>query len=412
MLYRTPINEITWADIEDFCRQQIRENSLLDYKRDFPENLEKTIAAMANTNGGIILIGIEDDDNLPKLPINGIQHQRGLAERVTNIILERISPPVLPETQVCLDDTGAKAVIVIRIPQSHQTPHSVKGTTVYFRTNNVTSPESLMTLENIEWLLDNRKISTTLKSKLYTRADERYFVFKKRTIQWCSDHRNSFRDNDRGFFTITVCPTYPKPEYLNPSQLYQTIDEFKTRDYYGTNDHFPFHSYRVGDPYILQDGVALVGFEFHRQGIFYSEFNSRGLYFYRQSIMAQDDLSETSKLIINGGEILIRVDEFIDTAIKFYEKIGYQGYIDLSVSLSKIQEQTMDLGWLRHLRINSRGKSPDDEVSYFDTILASNLSNIKKSYIIEAAKRLFWAFSLDFKDNYLEILMKPYHKAV
>lgn len=72
----------------------------------------------------------------------------------------------------------------------------------------------------------------------------------------------------------------------------------------------------------------------------------------------------------------------------------------------------MDLGWLRHLRINSRGKSPDDEVSYFDTILASNLSNIKKSYIIEAAKRLFWAFSLDFKDNYLEILMKPYHKAV
>ena len=34
----------------------------LDYKRDFPRKLEKTISAMANTFGGIVLIGVEEDD--------------------------------------------------------------------------------------------------------------------------------------------------------------------------------------------------------------------------------------------------------------------------------------------------------------------------------------------------------------
>ena len=73
MIYTKQINEIEWNDVESFCDQQISEGAFLDYKLDFPQNLEKTIAAMANTFGGVIIIGIdESDENKPIVPISGI----------------------------------------------------------------------------------------------------------------------------------------------------------------------------------------------------------------------------------------------------------------------------------------------------------------------------------------------------
>jgi len=79
MLYTTAINDISWQEVVDFCEQKIPEGGYLDYKEDFPSTLEKTISALANTLGGIILIGVEEDDeNKPVLPIKGINFHRGL----------------------------------------------------------------------------------------------------------------------------------------------------------------------------------------------------------------------------------------------------------------------------------------------------------------------------------------------
>ena len=73
MLYTKPIDEINWDDVAAFCEQRIPEGSYLDYKEDFPRSLEKTIAAMANTIGGVILIGVaEDQESKPQVPIGDI----------------------------------------------------------------------------------------------------------------------------------------------------------------------------------------------------------------------------------------------------------------------------------------------------------------------------------------------------
>src|SRR6266849_6417511 len=105
MLYVKPADQITWNDIESFCQQGLPEGAYLDYKEDFPKNLEKTIAAMANTLGGIILIGVEEDKQTTKpiLPLKGIEFQRGLEERIMSIILTNITPPIFPEVVVCRD---------------------------------------------------------------------------------------------------------------------------------------------------------------------------------------------------------------------------------------------------------------------------------------------------------------------
>ncbi len=69
MLFTKDITQITYEDVFIFCNQRLPESVHLDYKRDFPRNLEKTIAAFANTMGGLVIIGVEDDDGKPKLPV-------------------------------------------------------------------------------------------------------------------------------------------------------------------------------------------------------------------------------------------------------------------------------------------------------------------------------------------------------
>ena len=118
-LYGATIASITWDDVDRFCQQGTAENTYLDYKTDFPSDLAKSIAAMANTLGGIILIGVDEtDDGKPRLPLLGIDNDRGLDERVLNTILDSMTPPVIPEIVTCPNAAGDKAVMVIRIPQS------------------------------------------------------------------------------------------------------------------------------------------------------------------------------------------------------------------------------------------------------------------------------------------------------
>jgi len=51
MLFTKEITKITFEDVVSFCNQQIPESINLDYKKEFPTDLEKTISAGANFSG-------------------------------------------------------------------------------------------------------------------------------------------------------------------------------------------------------------------------------------------------------------------------------------------------------------------------------------------------------------------------
>jgi len=178
MIFSKPINDLDIDDIRIFCEKGIKEGFTLDYKEDFPNSLEKTICAFANTFGGVILIGVEgDQENKPIIPIKGIDFQEGLYERVINIILDNIYPPLFPEIEIVRfqDNGNDKAVVVIRIPQSDMTPHLINNKkNVYIRTDNRNKPEDeVATIDQIEWLYNKRKKSEELKQTLYDNAVKR-----------------------------------------------------------------------------------------------------------------------------------------------------------------------------------------------------------------------------------------------
>jgi ATP-dependent DNA helicase RecG len=98
------------------------ENSGVEFKRDDlrPEQLAKEITALANLQGGIILIGVEDDGT-----ISGIQRQDLEAWVMDTVIAHYVHPMLLPFYQTLIMDSGKK-VAVITIPQGTAKPYVLR----------------------------------------------------------------------------------------------------------------------------------------------------------------------------------------------------------------------------------------------------------------------------------------------
>ena len=96
------------------------ENSGVEFKRDDirPKKLAKEIVALANFQGGRVILGVEDDGK-----ISGI-HRDNLEEWVMNIFQDRIHPLILPfYEEIKVDD---KTVAVISFPQGISKPYVVR----------------------------------------------------------------------------------------------------------------------------------------------------------------------------------------------------------------------------------------------------------------------------------------------
>jgi predicted HTH transcriptional regulator len=132
-LNSAPIESIEANDLIGFCNLRREEGIDLDYKSDWPSDLEKVICSFANTQGGIVLIGVHEEEKTrkPKLPINGIDGEpSSIYQRIMNIASDGIYPPVSPEIKVCeLPEHKGKYAILIRILPSklmHATDHRRK----------------------------------------------------------------------------------------------------------------------------------------------------------------------------------------------------------------------------------------------------------------------------------------------
>jgi ATP-dependent DNA helicase RecG len=86
------------------------EGRTLEFKRDLSsiKPILKTLIAFANTAGGTILIGIEDDRTI--IGVNDIFEAE---EKISNSIADNIAPPLMPEIETTSYE--GKALIVIRV---------------------------------------------------------------------------------------------------------------------------------------------------------------------------------------------------------------------------------------------------------------------------------------------------------
>lgn len=120
-LFNLPIQEIVFEDIRLFIEQKIPEGRRLDYKKELPNDIDKTIAAMGNTDGGIILVGVEEEKeqkgrrNFPG-EIVGVKNEKNVKQSVINKCYSSLQPIFdLQIHEIAFPDKTGYSVIIIRV---------------------------------------------------------------------------------------------------------------------------------------------------------------------------------------------------------------------------------------------------------------------------------------------------------
>jgi len=96
------------------------ENSTVEFKRKFssPEKIAKEMIAFANSKGGKILFGVDDDRT-----IVGVESEKGEMELIDTAARFFCEPEVAYEYEII--SIKKKDVVVVHIPESNNKPHKV-----------------------------------------------------------------------------------------------------------------------------------------------------------------------------------------------------------------------------------------------------------------------------------------------
>ncbi len=113
---------------------KLKESQTLEFKRDTSslDSILKAVIAFANTVGGILLIGVEDDGT-----IVGVSQPSKVQEQLANSIAHRIKPQILPDIKMI--EVRNKSVIVIQvehIPAPYYFENKGEENGVYYRLGN------------------------------------------------------------------------------------------------------------------------------------------------------------------------------------------------------------------------------------------------------------------------------------
>jgi len=402
MLYTKAINEITYEDVQEFCRQNNKENEILEYKGTFTSGLDKVIASMANTYGGLILIGVNEDDGHPKPPFEGMEYEKKLQERVTQIAIT-VYPPVLPEIQVCSPNNG-KTFIVIRIAESDITPHYIKQKTrAYIRTGIITKPENIADVNQLEWLINRREKSIKFREYLVDRAKSH---FNNIGDLFGLEFRNNARQ------TISLYPLFPSKQLVEPEEIERFVMTSKVTPplFRGSSKLLP-----------TEDGWTSTQIKPRHHFYNFIEISKFGLIHQEQSINwklpeEKDDALPDSKNLryVYLPYILDSIISILNFANYFYQRIGFMGFVKLSYSLNDILNLTFNIDLDGRNILSSNGRSIIENLNLEADSSTAELNEEQKrsEFIISVIKRITWSVGSEFDPDsrYIEVLKKYINK--
>lgn len=385
-MFNKRLTEISFNDIEVFCREW-PEGIRVEYKSQLIDNIPKTISAFANTQGGIVVIGVTTDKTTNKVvfPIDGMDRVAGLEEKVLQASLDGIYPGVAPEIRVFdVSSEPNKVIVVIKVHESAEAPHAIQNSTrVYIRTGSITKPYELATMDRIEYFLKRR---------------ERPEKFRQEMIQWSErrieDHVK-FRHGPA--ITVITARLFPREPLLS----LEHVQEFVAIrvPLLGNSGSF------LSEPKRISSGV--LGAFGH--GTIYGELNYYGLVFTRQSLRLRDSQYDPEKkgIFINYADIVWTLGRSLKLAQEFFQWATYSGSLVVTVKFSDVFKRKFR--YTQDDRVNEDFICSEREFSLSEDATTENLKDGFVSFISLFMKYILWAFNCEPKDlerKVLEVLQK------
>lgn len=175
-LLTLPYDKITFDQIKAFCSLKIHESTRVAYKKELvKEKILRTIAAMANTDGGIIIVGVPEEKeqggqrSIPGNP-EGVQ-AKNARQTIVNWCYAFLQPVYCPEIKEIPVGDSSKAVVFIRINRDEvpSIPVSVLEQGIFIR---VDEGDRIADLTHIRMLIKedetkNIKLNNEMKSWLH-----------------------------------------------------------------------------------------------------------------------------------------------------------------------------------------------------------------------------------------------------
>ena len=244
-----PINDVTFADIIAFCETRERESIILDYKQELSgknagKQVAKLAAAFSNTQGGLIIWGVEEEreGNLNLgVPIpnpGGFNLGADPCGTVRDACAQLVEPPINAEITNYLKNPKdpQNGFLLVRIPRGDLVPYTYDNI-IYERVMDSSQPRPAG-LDTIRHLLARRDRVIDAQSDRRARGIERL---------------ESFVDQKAPALFIAAGPRFPPHDCLDLESLGQTLVGVANKA--GFRRLF-FRSTAVHN---VQDGVVLRG---------------------------------------------------------------------------------------------------------------------------------------------------------
>lgn len=349
-IFGKKLTNVTTDDVRAFCQKQNKEGINLDYKKDFssPKKIAKTIASMANTLGGWIVIGVEDTgDDKPKLPVDGLEYDKQLALTVTNLVIDNISPPSLPIVHVCDPDKKNKTFVILYVQESKDAPHWLfnenKLCVRLADRSSSTEWERLASADEWEYLRQKREKALEVYKTHKSLLDDLFDAYDfKSEYEYNRSKSNSLtnsvssmpmprlvgEENTKEKLNIVISPKYPTQELFAVKDAQDIIEDIKFKDAYGTSDYFPFRDLNARYN-TFQEGAHFYFADEDREKINYFALNQFGMFSFKNNILNYD--TRLSSDTVRLDQLLVQFKQNLLFAQKLYEKFNYLGIINVDV---------------------------------------------------------------------------------
>jgi hypothetical protein len=197
-MFPSRLSEVAAEEVQAIIDNEVAETTDFELKRDLPskkgadpwmtngklgddakDELAAEIIAFANTAGGTLVVGIDEDTTTKraKPPIFPIPQCKDAAARLHQAITDRIEPklPVFECEGVVTESDGTSGVIVMRTLESYLAPHRhAQNKHCYVRRHDRAEPMSMLEIQDL-----TRRVSTRLEEvdRAFRRSETDFYAW-------------------------------------------------------------------------------------------------------------------------------------------------------------------------------------------------------------------------------------------